>query len=97
MISYLYSLGPLKYEKEDGKNYKYKYEFEFKANTDNEYIITPISDILLFNPSSSIVIGENDCRNDVAVFSGDMGKVMMNLKDEKKNKILYTILRFLNV
>ncbi|XP_046603692.1 nodal modulator 2 [Neodiprion virginianus] len=66
-------LGPLNYVKE-GNSYKYK--FEFNANTDNEYIVTPLSEILLFSPSSLIVIGENDCRDNVASFIGDMGKVI---------------------
>ncbi|XP_012258084.2 nodal modulator 3 [Athalia rosae] len=66
-------LGPLKPVKEGDL---YKYEFEFNANTDNEYVITPLSDILLFTPSSTMVLGENDCKDDVAVFTGDMGKIV---------------------
>lgn len=53
----------------------YKYEFEFKAKTDNMYTITPLSDILLFNPPSLKVFGVNDCHNDIASFAGDLGKV----------------------
>jgi len=65
-------IGPLKYVKKDGV---YKYEFEFKAKTDNMYTITPLSDILLFNPPSLKVFGVNDCHNDIASFAGDLGKV----------------------
>lgn len=65
-------IGPLKHVKKDGV---YKYEFEFKAKTDNMYTITPLSDILLFNPPSLKVFGVNDCHNDIASFAGDLGKV----------------------
>lgn len=57
------------------KDGTYNYEFEFKAKTDNMYTITPLSDILLFNPPSLKVIGVNDCHNDIASFIGDLGKV----------------------
>jgi len=53
----------------------YKYEFEFKAKMDNMYTITPLSDILLFNPPSLKVFGVNDCHSDIASFIGDLGKV----------------------
>ncbi|KAG5329392.1 NOMO3 protein, partial [Acromyrmex charruanus] len=67
------TIGPLKYVKKDGV---YKYEFEFKAKTDNMYTITPLSDILLFNPPSLKVFGVNDCHNDIASFAGDLGKII---------------------
>ncbi|XP_012278866.1 nodal modulator 3 isoform X2 [Orussus abietinus] len=66
-------LGPLKYVK-DGDNFKY--EFEFIASTDTEYIITPLSETLLFNPPSLKVIGTNDCHNNIATFTGDLGKIV---------------------
>ncbi|XP_015587289.1 nodal modulator 2 isoform X2 [Cephus cinctus] len=66
-------LGPLKGEK---KGDVYKYEFEFNANTDNEYTITPLSDILLFSPLSLKVVGVNDCHDDIATFTGDLGKIV---------------------
>lgn len=65
-------ISPLKHVKIDSG---YKYEFEFKAKTDNVYTITPLSDVLLFNPSSLKVFGVNDCHNDIASFVGDLGKV----------------------
>lgn len=65
-------IGPLKHVMKDNL---YMYEFEFKAKTDNMYTITPLSDILLFNPPSLKVIGVNDCHNDIASFMGDLGKV----------------------
>lgn len=71
---FLNRIGPLKHVKKDGV---YKYEFEFKAKTDNMYTITPLSDILLFNPPSLKVFGVNDCHNDIASFAGDLGKVII--------------------
>jgi len=65
-------ISPLKHVKMDNG---YKYEFEFKAKTDNVYTITPLSDILLFNPPSLKVFGVNECHNDIASFVGDLGKV----------------------
>lgn len=65
-------IDPLKYVKKDNM---YKYEFEFKAKMDYVYTITPLSDILLFNPPSLKVFGVNDCHNDIASFVGDLGKV----------------------
>ncbi|KYM94379.1 PREDICTED: nodal modulator 3 [Cyphomyrmex costatus] len=67
------TIGPLKYVKKDGV---YKYEFDFKAKTDNMYTIIPLSDILLFNPTSLKVFGVNDCHNDIASFAGDLGKII---------------------
>ncbi|XP_072764167.1 BOS complex subunit NOMO3 isoform X2 [Anoplolepis gracilipes] len=67
------TIGPLKPIKKDNA---YKYEFEFKAKTDNMYTITPLSDILLFNPPSLKVFGVNDCHNDIASFVGDLGKII---------------------
>ncbi|KAL6255181.1 hypothetical protein P5V15_013514 [Pogonomyrmex californicus] len=66
-------IGPLKHVKKDGV---YKYEFEFKAKTDNMYTITPLSDILLFNPPSLKIFGVNDCHSDIANFAGDLGKII---------------------
>ncbi|XP_025074789.1 nodal modulator 3 [Pogonomyrmex barbatus] len=66
-------IGPLKHVKKDGV---YKYEFEFKAKTDNMYTITPLSDILLFNPPSLKIFGVNDCHSDIASFAGDLGKII---------------------
>ena len=54
----------------------YKYEFEFKAKTDNVYTITPLSNILLFSPTSLKVLGVNDCQDDIATFVGDLGKII---------------------
>lgn len=73
-------IEPLKPIKKDNV---YKYEFEFKAKTDNTYTITPLSDILLFNPPSLKVFGVDDCHNDIASFVGDLGKV------KKKNNCIY--------
>ncbi|XP_011332456.1 nodal modulator 3 isoform X2 [Ooceraea biroi] len=67
------TIGPLKYVKKDNT---YKYEFEFKAKMDYMYTITPLSDILLFNPPSLKVFGVNDCHNDIASFVGDLGKII---------------------
>ncbi|TGZ54225.1 Nodal modulator 2 [Temnothorax longispinosus] len=67
------TIGPLKPVKKDDV---YKYEFEFKAKTDNMYTITPLSDILLFNPPSLKIFGVNDCHNDIASFAGDLGKII---------------------
>ncbi|XP_012218077.1 BOS complex subunit NOMO3 isoform X2 [Linepithema humile] len=67
------TISPLKHVKMDNG---YKYEFEFKAKTDNVYTITPLSDILLFNPQSLKVFGVNDCHNDIASFVGDLGKII---------------------
>ncbi|KAL0132278.1 hypothetical protein PUN28_000219 [Cardiocondyla obscurior] len=67
------TIGPLKHIKKDNV---YKYEFEFKAKTDNMYTITPLSDILLFNPPSLKVFGVNDCHNDIASFASDLGKII---------------------
>nr|XP_031847877.1 nodal modulator 3 [Nomia melanderi] len=67
------TLGPLKPVKEE---HLYKYEFEFKAKTDNVYTITPLSNILLFNPPSLKVLAVNDCQNDVASFIGELGKII---------------------
>jgi hypothetical protein len=67
----------------------YKYEFEFKAKMDNMYTITPLSDILLFNPPSLKVFGVNDCHSDIASFIGDLGKVkdyMMYNNDDSVTK-----------
>ncbi|KAK0090897.1 hypothetical protein PV325_000063 [Microctonus aethiopoides] len=66
-------VGPLKYIK-TGDNYHYS--FDFNGNADTTYIITPLSDILLFNPMSLKVIGSNDCHNDIATFIGDLGKIV---------------------
>ncbi|KZC07453.1 Nodal modulator 3 [Dufourea novaeangliae] len=67
------TLGPLKPVQQGSF---YKYEFEFKARTDNIYVITPLSDILLFSPPSLKVLAVNDCQNDVASFVGDLGKII---------------------
>lgn len=67
------TIEPLKPIKKDNV---YKYEFEFKAKTDNTYTITPLSDILLFNPPSLKVFGVDDCHNDIASFVGDLGKII---------------------
>ncbi|XP_008559484.1 nodal modulator 3 [Microplitis demolitor] len=69
----LTTIGPLKYTKTGDS---YRYNFDFNANTDTTYVITPISDILLFNPSSLKVIGSNDCNNEVATLIGDLGKIV---------------------
>lgn len=63
---------PLKHLKKDNG---YVYEFEFKAKTDNVYTITPLSNVLLFTPSSLKVFGVNDCHNEIATFVGNLGKV----------------------
>lgn len=68
----LHRLGPLKSTRHEDL---YKYEFEFKAKTDNVYTITPLSNILLFSPTSLKVLGVNDCQDDIATFVGDLGKV----------------------
>ncbi|CAL7942843.1 unnamed protein product [Xylocopa violacea] len=67
-------LGPLKPTRYEDS---YKYEFEFKAKTDNVYIVTPLSDILLFSPPSLKILGVNDCQDDVATFVGDPGKIIV--------------------
>ena len=67
-----HSLGPLKSTRDEDM---YKYKFEFKAKTDNVYTITPLSNILLFSPTSLKVLGVNDCQDDIATFVGDLGKV----------------------
>ncbi|XP_017891823.1 nodal modulator 3 [Ceratina calcarata] len=66
-------LGPLKPMRHEDL---YKYEFEFKAKTDNIYVITPLSDILLFSPASLKILGVNDCQDDVITFAGDLGKII---------------------
>lgn len=66
------SIGPLKYVKKDNV---YKYEFEFNAKVGNMYAITPLSDILLFDPPSLKVSAVDECHNDIASFVGDLGKV----------------------
>ncbi|KAF7383822.1 hypothetical protein HZH68_014579 [Vespula germanica] len=66
-------IGPLKYTK---KGDVFKYNFEFTTKTGNIYTITPLSDILLFNPSSVKVLGVNECYNDIATFIGDLGKII---------------------
>ncbi|XP_015179273.1 PREDICTED: nodal modulator 1 [Polistes dominula] len=66
-------IGPLKYIK---KGNNFKYEFEFTTKTDNVYIITPLSDMLLFNPPSVKVLGVNECHNDIATFTGDLGVII---------------------
>ncbi|XP_048265268.1 uncharacterized protein LOC100649850 isoform X3 [Bombus terrestris] len=66
-------LGPLKSTRHEDL---YKYEFEFKAKTDNVYTITPLSNILLFSPTSLKVLGVNDCQDDIATFVGDLGKII---------------------
>ncbi|KAH0554100.1 nodal modulator 3 [Cotesia glomerata] len=67
------TFGPLKYTKTGDS---YRYNFEFNAHTDSTYVITPISDIMLFNPSSLKVVGSNDCHNDVATLVGNLGKIV---------------------
>ncbi|KAK1126581.1 hypothetical protein K0M31_004211 [Melipona bicolor] len=66
-------LGPLKSTRDEDM---YKYKFEFKAKTDNVYAITPLSNILLFSPTSLKVLGVNDCQDDIATFVGDLGKII---------------------
>ncbi|XP_043524022.1 nodal modulator 3 isoform X2 [Frieseomelitta varia] len=66
-------LGPLKSTRDEDM---YKYKFEFKAKTDNVYTITPLSNILLFSPTSLKVLGVNDCQDDIATFVGDLGKII---------------------
>ncbi|XP_071858725.1 BOS complex subunit NOMO3 isoform X2 [Bombus fervidus] len=66
-------LGPLKSTRHEDL---YKYEFEFKARADNVYTITPLSNILLFSPTSLKVLGVNDCQDDIATFVGDLGKII---------------------
>lgn len=70
-LSY-YRVGPLKYTKEGDL---YKYNFEFTTKTGSVYVITPLSDILLFNPPAIKILGVNECHNDIATFTGDLGKV----------------------
>lgn len=72
IVSTVHSLGPLKSTRDEDT---YKYKFEFKAKTDNVYTITPLSNILLFSPTSLKVLGVNDCQDDIATFVGDVGKV----------------------
>ncbi|XP_043284324.1 nodal modulator 3 isoform X2 [Venturia canescens] len=66
-------IGPLKFVK-DGDIYRY--DFSFIASTDIVYDITPLSDILLFDPTIAKVVGINDCANDVAIFNGELGKIV---------------------
>ncbi|XP_033218946.1 nodal modulator 2 isoform X2 [Belonocnema kinseyi] len=66
-------LGPLKYVK---VNDVYKYNFEFDANADNSYVIVPISEFMLFSPSSLRILGENECHDNIASFNGELGKVI---------------------
>lgn len=66
-------LGPLNWTRHENL---YKYKFEFKAKTDNIYTITPLSNVLLFSPASLKVLGVNDCQDDVAIFVGDLGKII---------------------
>lgn len=56
-------------------NNAYKYTFEFDAIAVNSYVIVPISQIMLFNPTSLRILGENECNNNVASFNGELGKV----------------------
>ncbi|KAG7199506.1 hypothetical protein KM043_014125 [Ampulex compressa] len=67
------TIGPLKQMRQD---YVYRYEFEFNAKAEIMYTITPISDVLLFSPPSLKVLGVNDCHNDIATFTGDLGKII---------------------
>lgn len=66
-------VGPLKAVKNGDS---YRYTFDFNANAETTYAITPLSDILLFNPSSLKVMGSNDCNNDIVTFNGDLGKIV---------------------
>lgn len=76
IISFVFfnRLGPLKHKKLENS---FKYDFEFYASVDNTYVITPLSDVLLFTPPSAKVIGENDCQDSVVTFNGAMGKVLL--------------------
>ena len=67
-------IGPLKAAKSQNHDL-YQYEFDFIASTDKIYTITPLSNILLFDPPSAKVIGINDCHNDIVTFTGELGKV----------------------
>ncbi|XP_011299165.1 nodal modulator 1 [Fopius arisanus] len=54
----------------------YQYIFEFNANVDSIYVITPQSDIILFSPPSLKITGTNDCNNDAATFTGQIGRII---------------------
>ncbi|KAF7996738.1 hypothetical protein HCN44_002384 [Aphidius gifuensis] len=54
----------------------YRYTFEFNGKSDTTYIITPISDIIIFNHASIKVIGKDDCNDDVATFNGHVGIII---------------------
>lgn len=66
-------LGPLVHAKENGI---YKYNFKFDAQADDSYVIVPISDVMLFNPSSLRILGENECNDNIASFNGELGKII---------------------
>lgn len=54
---------------------KFQYEFTFEAEFEKLYEITPLSELLLFEPKSLNVTGLNDCINNIATFSAELGKV----------------------
>ncbi|XP_034946758.1 nodal modulator 1 [Chelonus insularis] len=65
--------SPVKHKKDEDNN---KYTFEFNAETDQTYVITPLSDIFLFTPTSLKIIGGNDCDNNAATFNAELGKIV---------------------
>ncbi|KAL7295888.1 hypothetical protein TKK_0010932 [Trichogramma kaykai] len=56
---------------------KYKYMFSFEAVTGETYVISPSSEALLFDPPSIKVIGPEDCKDDVAIFRAEQGKIII--------------------
>ncbi|XP_011500341.1 PREDICTED: nodal modulator 3 [Ceratosolen solmsi marchali] len=54
----------------------YKYIFSFNAISGEKYVISPSSEVLLFDPSSLKITGPDDCENDITIFRAEQGKII---------------------
>lgn len=88
-------LGPLRSAKVGNV---YHYYIDFVAATDNTYVITPMSDILLFSPASAKVVGVNDCHTDVTTFLGELGKVSQHRESLcERPPVNFTFIQFYEI